>query len=49
MMNLVYKKEYSGIAGFLNNVFESDVVEREQKGCSCRKAGHRYGLCEGKY
>lgn len=31
MMNLVYKKEYSGIAGFLNNVFESEVIERERK------------------
>lgn len=31
MMNLVYKKEYSGITAFLNNVFESDVVERERK------------------
>lgn len=31
MMNLVYKKEYSGISVFLNNVFESDVVERERK------------------
>ncbi len=31
MMNLVYKKEYSGITGFLNNVFESEVVERERK------------------
>jgi len=31
MMNLVYKKEYSGIAGFLNNVFESEVIERDRK------------------
>jgi len=31
MMNLVYKKEYSGIAGFLNNVFESEDIERERK------------------
>jgi tetratricopeptide (TPR) repeat protein len=31
MMNLVYKKEYSGISAFLNNVFESEVVERERK------------------
>ena len=31
MMNLVYKKEYSGITGFLNNVFESELVERERK------------------
>jgi tetratricopeptide (TPR) repeat protein len=31
MMNLVYKKEYSGITVFLNNVFESEVVERERK------------------
>lgn len=31
MMNLVYKKEYSGITAFLNNVFESEVVERERK------------------
>jgi tetratricopeptide (TPR) repeat protein len=31
LMNLVYKKEYSGITVFLNNVFESGVVERERK------------------
>lgn len=31
MMNLVYKKEYSGIEAFLNNVFESDLVERDRK------------------
>ncbi len=31
MMNLVYKKEYSGITSFLNNVFESELVERERK------------------
>lgn len=31
LMNLVYKKEYSGISGFLNTVFESDLVERERK------------------
>ena len=31
MMNLVYKKEYSGIGAFLKNVFESDVIERERK------------------
>ncbi|MRR24059.1 hypothetical protein EG830_13895, partial [bacterium] len=31
MISLVYRKEYSGISGFLNNVFKSDVVEREQK------------------
>jgi tetratricopeptide (TPR) repeat protein len=31
MMNLVYRKEYSGIAAFLNNIFESDVVERGRK------------------
>lgn len=31
LMNLVYKKEYSGISAFLNNVFESEVVERERK------------------
>jgi tetratricopeptide (TPR) repeat protein len=31
LMNLVYKKEYSGITSFLNNVFESEVVERERK------------------
>jgi tetratricopeptide (TPR) repeat protein len=30
-MNLVFKKEYSGISGFLNNVFESELVERERK------------------
>jgi len=31
LMNLVYKKEYSGISRFLNNVFESELVERERK------------------
>ncbi len=31
LMNLVYKKEYSGITAFLDNVFDSDVVERERK------------------
>lgn len=31
LMNLVYKKEYSGISGFLNTVFESDLVEKERK------------------
>ena len=31
LMNLVYKKEYSGISGFLNTVFESDLLERERK------------------
>jgi Tfp pilus assembly protein PilF len=31
LMNLVYKKEYSGISGFLNTVFESELVEKERK------------------
>jgi tetratricopeptide (TPR) repeat protein len=31
LMNQVYKKEYADISGFLNNVFESDIVERERK------------------
>ncbi|MHC1730973.1 MAG: hypothetical protein AB9888_02900 [Bacteroidales bacterium] len=31
MMNLVFRKEYSGISAFLNNVFESEVVERDRK------------------
>lgn len=31
LMNLVYRKEYSGITVFLNNVFNSEVVERERK------------------
>ncbi len=31
LMNQVYKKEYSDISGFLNNVFESEIVERERK------------------
>ena len=31
MLSLVYRKEYSGISAYLNNVFRSDVVEREQK------------------
>lgn len=31
LMSLVYKKEYSGISRFLNNVFESELVDRERK------------------
>ena len=31
LISLVYRKEYSGISGFLNNVFRSDVVERDRK------------------
>lgn len=31
LISLVYRQEYSGISGFLNNVFRSDVVERERK------------------
>jgi tetratricopeptide (TPR) repeat protein len=31
LMNLVYKKEYSGIDVFLNNVFESEVIDRDRK------------------
>jgi tetratricopeptide (TPR) repeat protein len=31
LMNQVYKKDYADISGFLNNVFESDIVERERK------------------
>jgi len=31
LMNQVYKKEYADISGFLNNVFESEIVERERK------------------
>ena len=31
LMNLVYKKEYSGISGFLNTVFESELVDRVRK------------------
>lgn len=31
LMNLVYKKEYPGNSVFLNNVFESELVERERK------------------
>jgi Tfp pilus assembly protein PilF len=31
LMNLVFKKEYGGISGFLDNVFKSDLVERERK------------------
>jgi len=31
LMNQVYKKEYADISGFLNNVFESGIVERERK------------------
>lgn len=40
LISLVYRKEYSGISGFLNNVFRSDVVERERKiGVAQRLAG----------
>lgn len=31
LLNLVQKKEYNGISGFLNNIFESEIVERERK------------------
>jgi tetratricopeptide (TPR) repeat protein len=31
LMNLVSKKEYSGISGFLNTIFESELVEKERK------------------
>jgi tetratricopeptide (TPR) repeat protein len=31
LMNLVYKKEYSGIDVFLNNIFESEVIDRDRK------------------
>ncbi len=31
MMNQFYKKEYSDISGFLEKIFESDVIERERK------------------
>lgn len=31
LLNLVYNKEYSDMAGFLRNVFESDLVERGKK------------------
>jgi len=31
LISQVYRKEYSGISGFLNNVFRSDIVERERK------------------
>jgi tetratricopeptide (TPR) repeat protein len=31
LLNLVYNKEYTGMPGFLRNVFESDLVERERK------------------
>ena len=31
LLNLVYKKEYAGITGFLDNVFKSDLVERGKK------------------
>jgi tetratricopeptide (TPR) repeat protein len=31
MMSLVYRGKYSGISGFLENVFESDIIERERK------------------
>jgi len=31
LMNLVNRKEYTGISGFLRNIFRSEVVEREGK------------------
>ena len=31
LMNQVYKKDYADISGFLNNIFESDLIERERK------------------
>ena len=31
LMNQVYKKDYADISGFLNNVFENEVVDRERK------------------
>jgi tetratricopeptide (TPR) repeat protein len=31
LLNLVYKKEYDGITGFLDNVFKSDLIERGKK------------------
>lgn len=31
LLNLVYKKEYTGITGFLNTVFKSDLVEKGRK------------------
>jgi len=31
LLNLVQKKEYSDVSGFLNNIFESDLVEKERK------------------
>lgn len=31
LISQVYRKEYSGISGFLNNVFRSDILERERK------------------
>ena len=31
MMNLVFRKDYSGVSSFLSNVFDSDIVERERK------------------
>lgn len=31
LISLVYRQDYSSISGFLNNVFKSDVVERERK------------------
>lgn len=31
MMNLVFRKDYSGVSSFLSNVFDSDSVERDRK------------------
>ena len=31
LLNLVQKKEYNDISGFLNNIFESDIVGKERK------------------
>ena len=31
LVNLVQKKEYKDVSGFLNSIFESDIVEKERK------------------
>ena len=31
LLNLVQKKEYKDVSGFLNNIFESEIVDKERK------------------
>jgi len=40
MMNLVFRKDYSGISAFLRNVFDSDNVDRDRKVSVRGRRGH---------